>query len=60
MDFQVFHLGKWTFVEYPSIEETEAAFNIMNKKKERKLLMRTDELVAALRAKKKMRLAMQL
>jgi len=52
---KVFHLGKWTFVEYPSVEETEAAFNIMNKKKEVKLLVRTDELVAALRAKKKMR-----
>ena len=43
-------------MEYPSVEETEAAFNIMNKKKEVKLLVRTDELVAALRAKKKMRL----
>lgn len=52
---KVFHLGKWTFVEYPSIEETEAAFNIMNKKKDIKLLVRTDELVAALRTKRKIR-----
>jgi len=52
---KVFHLGMWTFVEYPSIEETEAAFNIMNQKKVINLLMRTDELVAALRTKKKMR-----
>jgi len=52
---KVFHLGKWTFVEYPTVEEAEAAFNIMSKKKEVKFLKRTEELVAALRAKQKTR-----
>ena len=42
-------------MEYPTVEEAEAAFNIMSKKKEVKFLTRTEELVAALRAKKKTR-----
>lgn len=51
---KVFHLGKWAFVEYPSVEEAEAAINIMNKR-EVKHLSRTEEMVAALRERKKAR-----
>jgi len=52
---KVFHLGRWTFVEYPSVEEAEAAFNIMDKKKEVSSLERTEEMTEALKVKKRAR-----
>ena len=50
---QVFRLGAWTFVEYPTMEEADAAFDTMRERWEVKTLVKTDELVKAMRAKKK-------
>ena len=50
---QVFRLGTWTFVEYPTMEEADAAYSIMRERWDVKSLIKTEELVEALRAKKK-------
>ena len=46
---KVYELGPWTFVEYPTMEEADKAFDIMFPQKLVKGLYRTNEMILALR-----------